>query len=188
MVSLVRMATRTLVKPLEVEASVDLRCPVYNIFFGVIPLKGKQNSILFSSEDSERPFLTENKMMWQFYEASLMKQLGEMEHDPSFSLRLQTVIIELLPSGRCGIEDAAHKLNLSTRTIQRYLGFEGTTFQQQLTCSRELLAKHYLAKSRLTSAEISYLLGYDDPNSFPRAFHHWTGMSPKLYRKNYPSP
>jgi AraC-like DNA-binding protein len=33
-----------------------------------------------------------------------------------------------------------------------------------------------------TSAEISFLLGYDDPNSFTRAFHHWTGTTPEAFR------
>lgn len=183
MVSLVRMATRADIVPMRVEACADLSNSAYKDFFGVVPRKGNLNRILFSAKDSERPFLTENTTMWQFYEADLTTQLEEMERDASFSVRLRTVIIELLPGGQCGVEDAARKLNLSTRTIQRYLSAEGTTYLQQLTCSRELLAKHYLMKSHLTGAEISYLLGYDDPNSFPRAFHHWTGMSPDRYRK-----
>ena len=33
-----------------------------------------------------------------------------------------------------------------------------------------------------TSAEISFLLGYDDPNSFIRAFHGWTGNTPERMR------
>jgi AraC-type DNA-binding domain-containing proteins len=183
MLSLVRMATRADIVPLKVEADADLRKGAYTDFFGVAPRKGDLNRILFSAKDSERPFLTENATLWQFYEADLTKQLGEMEGDSSFSVRLRSAIIELMPSGLCGVEDAAKKLNLSARTVQRYLSAEGTTYNQQLTSSRELLAKHYLLKSRLTGAEISYLLGYDDPNSFPRAFHHWTGMSPEHYRK-----
>ena len=33
-----------------------------------------------------------------------------------------------------------------------------------------------------SSAEISFLLGYEDPNSFFRAFHAWTGQTPERAR------
>ena len=47
---------------------------------------------------------------------------------------------------------------------------------------REELAKHYLKSSPMTGAEISFLLGYEDPNSFFRAFRGWTGETPEAAR------
>jgi AraC-like DNA-binding protein len=34
----------------------------------------------------------------------------------------------------------------------------------------------------LTAAEIAFLLGYEDANSFYRAFHSWTGQTPERVR------
>ena len=34
----------------------------------------------------------------------------------------------------------------------------------------------------MTGAEISVMLGYEDPNSFFRAFHAWTGETPEQAR------
>lgn len=48
--------------------------------------------------------------------------------------------------------------------------------------TRKSLARHYLSTPQLTEAEISYLLGYDDTNSFYRAFHTWTGRTPEHAR------
>ena len=41
---------------------------------------------------------------------------------------------------------------------------------------------HYLKTSTMSGAEISFLLGYEDPNSFFRAFHAWTGNTPETVR------
>ena len=44
------------------------------------------------------------------------------------------------------------------------------------------MAKHYLLQSSLELNETAYLLGYEDPNSFIRAFHKWEGASPGEWR------
>jgi AraC-like DNA-binding protein len=48
--------------------------------------------------------------------------------------------------------------------------------------TRESLARHYLSESDLSAGEISFLLGYDDPRSFHRAFRPWTGQTQQLVR------
>ena len=66
--------------------------------------------------------------------------------------------------------------------ILRQLKDEGTSYQEVLNATREQLALHYLEHSRVSCAEISFLLGFDDPNSFFRAFHAWTGATPEATR------
>ena len=78
--------------------------------------------------------------------------------------------------------EVARKLGTSTRTLQRRLKQEGKGFQEILARTREELARHYLKSSNLSGSEISFLLGYDDPNSFFRAFQSWTGTTPEQAR------
>lgn len=56
-----------------------------------------------------------------------------------------------------------------------------------LAAARSQLARHYLGKTALTAAEISFLLGFEEPNSLYRAFHAWTGTTPEQTRSQLTS-
>jgi transcriptional regulator GlxA family with amidase domain len=53
---------------------------------------------------------------------------------------------------------------------------EGLSFQRVLEEARHQLARHYLNNSVLELNEAAYLLGYEDANSFVRAFRTWEGI------------
>ena len=145
----------------------------YREYFGVMVDQSPDQSATFSAEDAARPFLTANEGMWEFFEPELRRRLSELEAGASMADRVAGALLELLPAGELGV---------STRTLQRRLKTEGTTFQASLGYTRESLARHYLSSTSMSAAEISFLLGYDDPNSFYRAFHAWTGQTPERVR------
>lgn len=97
---------------------------------------------------------------------------------------MRSSLIELLPIGYSSIEEVSAKLGISKRTLQRKLYDEKTTFQKQLNHTRELLAKNYIKNTNMTSDDIAFLLGYQDLNSFFRAFQIWTGMNITEYKKS----
>ena len=68
------------------------------------------------------------------------------------------------------------------RTLQRRLADESTGFQQVLEAVRREMAQHYLTGPSFDLNEIAYLLGYEEPSSFHRAFHHWERTSPGQWR------
>ena len=74
-------------------------------------------------------------------------------------------------------------LHKSGRTVQRRLRAEGLRYQSVLDRTRERLARGYLATSALPVDTIAFLLGYDDPASFYRAFRTWTGTTPEAVRR-----
>jgi len=47
------------------------------------------------------------------------------------------------------------------------------------------MACYYLSNSVLELNETSYLLGFDDPNSFGRAFRTWEGVPPSDRRESH---
>lgn len=184
--ALARLGTRKRIVPLRLElATLPKKLSPYDDYFDRRIAKGEATRIVFSAADAKAPFITENKTMWDFFEPGLKEQLSELESGATTSQRLKSALLAMLPSGNCTIEKAAAKLGMSPRTLQRHLAKEGVSFQEVLTSTRKELAKHYLADSAITTGEISFLLGYQDSNSFLRAFKDWTGVTPGQFREPY---
>lgn len=181
--NLIRKATKENVIPVKITVQNPFVNPEYEQFLGRKAEEGATNSITFSNEDAEIPFITRNESMWNFFEPELKKRLSEMDTDDSFSAKVRSVLVEILPAGKSGIEDVAVALGTSRRSLQRKLKEENTTFQKQLNNVRELLAKNYIQNTQLSSEDIAYLLGYQDLNSFFRAFSLWTGKSVTAYKQ-----
>lgn len=48
-----------------------------------------------------------------------------------------------------------------------------------------MLARHYITKTDMSNDDIAFLLGYQELNSFLRAFSVWTGMSVGEYKRKF---
>ena len=182
-VHLVRHATRHRVVPLSVEVPRLPEDPApYESYFGCRMQEGDGCVMTLSARDATRPFLTANSAMWKTFEPSLQRRLSELVADTPMQERVAAALFELLPSGRAQMADAAKALGLGTRTLQRRLLAEGKSYIQVLNETRDRLARYYLTHSAMSTAEISFLLGFDDPNSLFRAFNRWNGTSPEAWR------
>jgi AraC-like DNA-binding protein len=178
-----RTATRSQISPLAVRSPhLPQAAAAFSDFFGVKVIRAETASLLFSPADGTRPFLTANEQMWQGFEPGLKQRLSELDETATSSERVRSALLELLPSGAASVDAVCKKLGTSVRTLQRRLAAEGETFQTILNRTREALARHYLTRPELTATEISFLLGYEDPSSFFRAFSSWTGTTPEQAR------
>jgi AraC-like DNA-binding protein len=184
---LVRLATR---EPVSATKVMLPRLPpraqiaAYSAFFGIAVRRGDTACLTLSASDAKRPFLTANDAMWQVFEPELRKRLGELDASATTRQRVRSALLELLPGGLSGIEAVANRLSMSKRTLQRRLEEEGDNFRMLVNRTREDLAWHYLTQTALPVSEIGFLLGFEDPNSFFRAFQEWTGKTPHAARKS----
>ncbi|HEY9846615.1 MAG TPA: AraC family transcriptional regulator ligand-binding domain-containing protein [Candidatus Caenarcaniphilales bacterium] len=178
-VHLFRLATRERIIPLAINTTMPLpAAEKFAEFFGTPVYIGEFNAVTFAAVDAQKPFLTSNVGMWSIFEPELNQQMRHLGVESQFRDRVRACLMEILASGQCSVADVAQHLAVSTRTLQRRLRNEGTSFQQELSDLRAELANHYLVNTLYSSAEISFLLGYNDPSSFFRAFHTWTGNTP----------
>lgn len=81
------------------------------------------------------------------------------------------------------LADVAEHLGVTTRTLQRRLVEEKTTFQTLRDSLRHREACRLLAQPECDVATVAATLGFSEPATFQRAFKSWSGMSPSEYRK-----
>ncbi|WP_323883449.1 AraC family transcriptional regulator [Aeromonas caviae] len=183
---LARLATREPVKALNIvlpQLPTGTVAGHYSRFFGTTISQGVQPSISFFATDALRPFLTVNEGMWQVFEPELRRRLSQLDETASTAERVRAVLLELLPGNEATIEKTAERLGMSKRTLQRRLEDEGENFRTLINTCRENLARHYLCNTNLSGYEIAFLLGFEEPSSFYRAFMAWTGQTPETLRE-----
>jgi AraC-like DNA-binding protein len=140
------------------------------------------NVLVFDKIDVDQPFLTHNADLLAMVAPQLEAELAQQLAQKSLSEQVKGILKKLLAGQRPALQDVARELHLSTRTLQRRLTAERVKFQQLMEEARRELAQHYLLHSSLELNETAYLLGYEDSNSFFRAFHQWEGTSPGEWR------
>lgn len=83
------------------------------------------------------------------------------------------------------LEDAASEIGFSTYYFGKV--FKKTfnmTFTEYLTNARIMKAKQYLKDDSITVKDVTYQVGYMDPNYFTRVFKKYVGLTPTEYRAN----
>lgn len=183
--SVARHGTGTRVSPLRVEF-VQPRAHLKTIerHFGCSVVCGSpRNAIVFRASDAQRPFVTRNAELLAMLAPQFESELKQENSDENFVARVRLAVQQGLTGRRPTIQGIADALHLSSRTLQRRLQEEGSSFQRVLEEARHHLARHYLNNSVLELNEAAYLLGYEDGNSFVRAFRAWEGVPPSRWRE-----
>jgi AraC-like DNA-binding protein len=147
-----------------------------------IRFRAARNVLVFNKADMDAAFLTSNADLLAAVAPQLEAELKQQLMEKNFREQVKGTLKRQLAGERPAIERVARELRLSKRTLQRRLTEDGITFQQLMEEARRELARHYLLHSSLELNETAYLLGYEDANSFFRAFHEWEGTSPGEWR------
>jgi AraC-like DNA-binding protein len=172
------------IKPKRVEFSrSEANRAAYDAHFGCkIRFDAPHNVLVFERQDLERPFVTHNADLLAIVAPRLEAELQQQLAERSFRERVKAALKRMIAGQRPELRTVAKELHMSARTLQRRLTDEGATFQQLVGEARRELARHYLQHSSLELNETAYLLGYEDANSFFRAFQQWEGTSPGEWR------
>jgi AraC-like DNA-binding protein len=146
-----------------------------------------RNVIIFRSSDATAPFVTRNAELLDMLAPQFEEQLRRYKDEDSFIELVHRSIQDRLTGQRPSIDAISQALHMSPRTLQRRLQESGSSFQRVLDEARHQMARYYLSNSVLELNEAAYLLGFEDPNSFGRAFRAWEGIPPSDWRETHRS-
>lgn len=186
MLTIARHGSGTRLSPIRVEL-VQPRSHLKALewYFGCPVLCGKpRNALVFRSADAACPFITRNAELLDMLAPQFEEALKLHSGEDNFKDRVRSAIQRRL-TGHRRIEDVARELHISSRTLQRRLQDSDSNFQRVLDDARHQMARYYLGNSILELNEAAYLLGYEDSNSFARAFRTWEGVPPGHWRETH---
>jgi len=96
---------------------------------------------------------------------------------------VRQVVARMLEQGSTDVRAVARAVNTSSRTLQRRLREAGLTYAGLVRQVRCEAASKLLMEPGQAVRDVARKLGYSDPAHFTRAFHRWTGLTPRAYRR-----
>jgi len=155
----------------------------YETFFAA-PLEfgALATAFLLRNEDLARPVAVADPTLSGYLDRLADQALATLGSERTVRERVRRVLWSELAEAVPSLDGVAKALGASARTLQRQLREEQTTFAAVLAELRRELAPSLLRDGRLAVSEVAFLLGYEDPSAFQRAFRRWFGQSPRTFR------
>jgi AraC-like DNA-binding protein len=129
---------------------------------------------------SERPRMAHG-LTWKIMQETCDRILGETKTSSGVAGEVYQIIAST-PGHSPTMDDVAQRLATTVRTLHRKLHAEETSFTQIIDDVRCNMAKEYLRSTKLSTEDISELVGFSEAANFRHAFRRWTGSTPARYR------
>jgi AraC-like DNA-binding protein len=148
-----------------------------------VRFNSEADAIVLPIRSLDRSLVTQNADLVSTMMPGLEEALDKRSSPSTLSSRVKAVILKKMQGKRPAVDDIARELGLSGRTLQRRLEDEGTAYQKLLDEVRRETATRLLTSTALEPGEVGFILGFEELNSFTRAFQGWEGTTPSRWRK-----
>jgi AraC-like DNA-binding protein len=108
--------------------------------------------------------------------------IEELKTPENFSSRIKKAMLRMAKPQLPGLEMVAHAFNQTSRTLQRRLEEEGTSFRQLAEGLKRRICDLLIRHNRYSVADVAFLLGYSDAAAFIHSFKKWHGQPPNKIR------
>jgi AraC-like DNA-binding protein len=140
------------------------------------------DEITFTEADATAPLVRADPLLADLLRSHADLVLATARPIPgpleSFRLALASAIAD----GEASLGAVARRLAVSTRTLQRHLAEQSTTWREEYDRARYEQARTLLAEGRLTTAAIAGRLGFTDDRALRKAYRRWSGSPPSQAR------
>jgi len=154
----------------------------YQRFFGCpAEFNCPANYITIDASLLELPLASRDLVTFDYLSQHCQAMLAKLKGSNLFTAQVQNILLQRVGSFPA-IAEVAETLNLSERSLRRYLTEEGSNYKEILDGIRFALAKEFLSETNLPLKEITFRLGFSEPGNFTHSFKRWAGKSPSEFR------
>lgn len=158
----------------------------YQRFFGRMPIFDcDANEIVLKRALLGRPLASADTHLHRVMRRHAEALLAERPRPEGITDEVRAALAPRLRAGDPGIRRIAALLGMNTRTLQRRLEREGTSYQGLLEEMRYARAVSLLGERRIPVSRIAPEVGFSEPSAFHRAFKRWTGLTPDAWRAQH---
>ena len=168
---------------------VSLACPLTDaltelqyVFGSLDIIESDQCYIEFSENVLSKPIVQSPEGASIFSDQSNFYTLLWPNLD-ALDLKIRLLISPSISNGFPNLTTLAEQLDVSPQTLSRWLNEHNTNYQIIKDDLRRDVAVALLKNSTLSVKEISFKVGYQESSAFSKAFKHWFGVSPSVYRQ-----
>jgi AraC-like DNA-binding protein len=159
----------------------------YERFFrGRLEFGAVATALQLEDKDVQRPVALSDPALTGYLDRMADQSVAVLNTKLTLADRVRRILWSELSAGVPDAGFVASSLGVSVRTLQRQLRAEQTSFATVLNQLRQEMAKPLLRDGGFSVAEVGFLLGYEDPGAFRRAFRRWHGLSPRAFRRRQP--
>jgi AraC-like DNA-binding protein len=143
-----------------------------------------KNKLYFNNSFLKQPLYSSNDLMHEILCTALDNYFSYKSHPNNIIDIVRREILIQNNHSVANISTVSKGLNIAERTLCRRLSELNITFKEIKKRTILERSKYYLEHTSMTTAEITYELGYSDTSAFCRAFKLFYNKSPQKYRDN----
>jgi AraC-like DNA-binding protein len=152
-------------------------------FYGVAPrFASPRYELVYPVGLRDVGVTTFNSKLRDYFDRECRRMNEKLGAATGIAAEVRKSLIGVMDGGDSGIDAIARRLGVSTRSLQRRLSEEQTSYNDLVAEVRQEFAKRYLARGTLTASEVAYLIGFTEPPAFFKAFKRWTGLTPREFQ------
>ena len=146
----------------EEEYSAILKSPIV--------FNQKHNRFVFSREYLNTPLVSHDVSLHTSFSALLQQKQKRLETKDSLTERIREIMVSKFKGQITHIDIVASQLCMTSRTLQRKLTGENTSYRKICYTLRRELASDLMKTGKSKRNEVASLLGYSNVDAFNKAF------------------
>lgn len=137
-----------------------------------------REGLVFHRSIMDVPILSHDESLFALFNSLLTEKQKKLAARSTFSEELRLALLTDFKGQAPPIDVIAAHLGMNTRTLQRRLAAESSSYRAVCNGLRKELAIAIMENDNKNVSEVAVLLGYADHTSFRRAFKSWTNALP----------